>query len=237
MEAQSTNSLRRPQDEIERERESAFIPSLETDLRRFRAARTSGEMRAALEGAGAPLRILRERIDALNAQRLDFLRRGTASAAVAIDDKLARLRAVEQGFMLLVEDFECDLPEAERREAMARETSRAVLGPLVTARAEAARRLLAGREVLAELAADAAEYERASKAIDAERARLHRAGCDVEGLGLDLSAPLVASPRRRHPRTEEERGTVAGDFPAGLRIPGLAPRGETAPDWLYFPIS
>lgn len=89
--------------------------------------------------------------------------------------------------------------------------------------------LLARRPLLAEIVEQVQKYA----ALNAERRKMERAGLTEADLGIDLSPPLVPSPRPPRSVLEERLGHVPGDLARGLRIPGIAARGDVAPDWLY----
>lgn len=216
----------------EREAEAEWPRKFARDLPVLRGAKRVAEMRTAIEAARETQRLLRERIEKLSAERRDLLRRGYPAAAAAGDEKLAGFKNLEEGYALLITDFEGDLPAVEQREAEEMAALRARFAALTGERQAVADRVLAKRALLEELAEDAGKYHALTAQIDGERVRLRLAGIAEADLNVDLSAPLVPSPYRGHSMSEMHR-PVMGDIGSGLRIPGIAPRGEVAPEWIY----
>ncbi|MGC8525321.1 MAG: hypothetical protein ACP5M5_13660 [Acidibrevibacterium sp.] len=203
-------------------------------------------MREAIPVAAARLPVLRERVDRLEAERLSCLRSGAARAIPAIDEKLGLWRAFLEAYSLLIADFEAAIPAREREEEEKRAGFRERAARAVAKRQAAAERILARREMLAALADDVRSYDRETMELFALQKQMARDGFALEALGVDMSLPLKPSAPAQSPYWEQglavgagaalqTPGFVSGDIARGLRIPGIAARGEAEPEWIYRP--
>ncbi len=245
--AQSKNlAPQMPLADQERLKESRLPDELAAELRRLRQAKFARDMRAAIPVASARLPFLRERIDRLEAERLSHLRSGGARAIPAIDEKLGLWRAFLEGYQLVIGDFEAAIPAREREEEEKRAAFRERAARAVATRQAAAERILARREMLAALADDVRSYDRETMELFALQKQMARDGFALEELGVDISLPLAPSAPVQAPFWEQGRavgagaalqtpGFVNGEIARGLRIPGIAARGDASPRWLYLP--
>ena len=229
------DSYRGPLDDWRRAEEAAWPERVAAELKRLRAAKKASEIRAALEVAPKPLRLLCERVEELSRQRLDLLRHGKVRWIPKLDEDLTFFAHLVEGYELLIADFERDLPQVEQCEADQIETWRSRLASLVAKRQAAADGILAQVPALQVFIAHVKDYGLQNATVQHELAQMEKAGIAPDTLGIDLSAPLVGSPQSvTMPSLRPAARIVSGEIVHGLRIPGIAARGEIAPEWLYF---
>ncbi len=217
--------------------EAALPDEITREIAGLRRAKSVEEMRDALRVAAARLPSLQERVEKLVAERVAYLRGGAPRGVPAVDEKLAFWRAFVDAYELLIADFEADIPKRERAdaEALARFGERAKL--LLAERQTDAGKILALRPKVTDFANAVRAYRAADVKVAALLREMERAGFRPDQTGLDFSAPLVTGwPAARPAIPAMEPPLVPGDIVRGLRVPGIAARGEERPDWIYHPV-
>lgn len=216
-----------------RAKEAALPAEIAQEITDLRGAKSVKEMRAALLVATARLPELRERVETLVAERVAYLRGGAPDGAAAVDEKLAVWGRRVEAYDLLITEFEADIPKQERAEAEALARLRERAKAHLAEREAAAEKILALRPAVIDFANTVRAYDAADQKVTALAREIEKGGFRPDETGLDFSLPLVTGWPAARPAMEPPH--VPGDIVRGLRVPGIAARGEERPDWLYHP--